>query len=291
MSSAPSDPRPGLPYRSVPQGAPRPFAPPPAEMDLPPLPPRPRGVAAFLQEHRETVAVAAAAAVLLAVGLAALWWLNRGDPYAVTFGPETASPLSESEAPPAAEPGGPGTLLVTSIPSGATVLLDGEATGTTPLWLPDVESGARSVTLSLPGFAPVDTALTLVPHRLQTFAFTLRAQTAEDVPASVAYVPTAEPRPAAPAPVPQPRPSPSPTMPQATLDAPATGTLRVVVRPWGTISIDGRVRARETDVRYEERLQPGRHVVRATHPILGTRDVAVTLSPGETALVEIDLNQ
>jgi hypothetical protein len=249
-------------------------------------------VAALLQEHRETVAVAAAAAVLLAVGLAALWWLNRGDPYAVTFGPETAPPPSETEraTPPEEEAGGPGTLLVTSVPSGATVFLDGEEAGATPLWLPDVESGARSVTLRLAGFAPVDTALALRPDRLQTFAFTLQ-QAGGDVPEPVAYAPPpAQARPAAPAPVPGPRVRPSPPAPQAAA-APAMGTLRVVVRPWGTISIDGSVRARETDVRYEERLQAGRHLVRASHPALGTRDVTVTLAPGETAVVEIDLNQ
>src|SRR5690606_2072736 len=147
-----------------------------------------------------------------------------------TFGPETPSTPTEAETPAAAEAGGPGTLLVTSIPSGAAVLLDGEAAGTTPLWLPDVESGARSVSLSLPGFAPVDTALTLAPDRRQTFAFTLR-QTGEGTPEPVAYVPPAEPRPASPPPAAPRAASPPPA-------APAMGTLRVVVRPWGTISID-----------------------------------------------------
>ena len=71
---------------------------------------------------------------------------------------------------------------------------------------------------------------------------------------------------------------------------PATGTLAVVVRPWGTIFVDGATLARETDVQHSTTLPVGEHRIRAMHPTLGSREVTVTVRPGATAHVEIDLN-
>ena len=77
-----------------------------------------------------------------------------------------------------------------------------------------------------------------------------------------------------------------------TVAAPAaTGTLAIIARPWGTILVDGTTLVRETDVRHEITLPAGRHQVRVVHPILGSREATVTIQPGATARLEIDLNQ
>lgn len=68
------------------------------------------------------------------------------------------------------------------------------------------------------------------------------------------------------------------------------GALRVQVRPWGSIYIDGRLHERETDVRYQTRLKPGRHRVRVVHPALGEQERTVRVVPGKVRAVVIDLN-
>lgn len=59
---------------------------------------------------------------------------------------------------------------------------------------------------------------------------------------------------------------------EATLEetlTPRMGTLRVLVRPWGSIYIDGELRERETDVWYETELPVGNYEVEVRHPSLG----------------------
>jgi hypothetical protein len=73
--------------------------------------------------------------------------------------------------------------------------------------------------------------------------------------------------------------------------SPETGTLAVVVRPWGTILIDGAVAARETDVRHVAAVAAGPHRVRAEHPALGSREVEVVVEAGATAEVVLDLHE
>jgi hypothetical protein len=47
-----------------------------------------------------------------------------------------------------------GTLVVESRPVGATVYVDGQALGVTPLSLPDLAPGTRRIRLQLAGFSP-----------------------------------------------------------------------------------------------------------------------------------------
>lgn len=71
---------------------------------------------------------------------------------------------------------------------------------------------------------------------------------------------------------------------------PQQGTLVVVVRPWGSIYVDGVLRARDTDVSFEAPLPVGRHEIRVEHPELGTRERTVEVQPGRTTSASFDLN-
>lgn len=71
---------------------------------------------------------------------------------------------------------------------------------------------------------------------------------------------------------------------------PLQGTLVVVVRPWGSIYVDGVLHARDTDVSFEAPLPVGRHEVRVEHPELGTRTRTVEVRPEQTTSAEFDLN-
>ncbi|MGI9174078.1 MAG: PEGA domain-containing protein [Rhodothermales bacterium] len=69
-----------------------------------------------------------------------------------------------------------------------------------------------------------------------------------------------------------------------------TGTLKVLVKPWGSIYINGTLHQRETDVRYATSLPPDVYRVTAVHPTLGTSEHTVRVTAGEEASLEVDFN-
>lgn len=66
------------------------------------------------------------------------------------------------------------------------------------------------------------------------------------------------------------------------------GRLRVVARPWATVSIDG-VTVDTTPTVEAYRLLPGLHYVRFSHPTLGLADRVVRIERGATVWLEVDL--
>ena len=68
-----------------------------------------------------------------------------------------------------------------------------------------------------------------------------------------------------------------------------TGTVEILVRPWGRISIDGTVRQRETDIVYRTTLSAGLHRIEVSHPQLGSDSRTVTVQPGGESRIEFDL--
>jgi hypothetical protein len=192
--------------------------------------------------------------------------------------PPSAQPLTGAAASPAStlSRGDGATLAISSFPSGAMVLLDSKLVGTTPLSLDDLASGTYTVTVAERGYAVLDTVVTVAPAQLVSLLLPLRSRSSLVAPwGETPAVPDSGALALAPA-----------------LDPAAssgTGRLSVVVRPWGTIVLDGAVAARETDVRYEAAVAAGPHRVRAEHPVLGSREVVVSVGAGETAEVVIDL--
>lgn len=165
-------------------------------------------------------------------------------------------------------------LLVTSDPIGASIAIDGVGVGTTPLLVENVRVGTRQVALSRRGFARLDTALAVTPWS------TLRA-VLTPARAPLAPAPSDTPVQAAAEPAPPPAPPPSQE----------PGRIAVTVRPWGTIAIDGEVRRRDADVTFETPLSAGTHRVSAVHPTLGQVEQTVTVRPGETLRLTLNLNE
>ncbi len=90
--------------------------------------------------------------------------------------------------------------------------------------------------------------------------------------------PTTEPASAAPPPVARPTPSPTPA---------ADGALLVVARPWADVSVDGVPRGQTPLGRIP--LSPGPHAVLLTHPDYQPYPRRVTIRPGETFRLIVDL--
>jgi type II secretory pathway component PulL len=65
------------------------------------------------------------------------------------------------------------------------------------------------------------------------------------------------------------------------------GQLQVAVKPWGEVSVDGRVIG--TTPLDHITLPAGAHVVRVRHPLYEVFERPVTIRPGETAKMVVDL--
>jgi serine/threonine-protein kinase len=103
-----------------------------------------------------------------------------------------------------------------------------------------------------------------------------RSASVEARPALTAATPPATPTPAPPPPTPAPTPAPE-----------ADGALLVVVRPWADVSIDGVPRGETPLARIP--LRPGPHAVLLAHPDYQPYPRRVTIRPGETFRLTVDL--
>ncbi len=70
-----------------------------------------------------------------------------------------------------------------------------------------------------------------------------------------------------------------------------TGSLNVLVRPRGSIYIDGDLKKRDTNVQYKIDLPVGTHQVKAVHPTLGTWEKKVEIEPDRLQQIPIDFNK
>ena len=66
-----------------------------------------------------------------------------------------------------------------------------------------------------------------------------------------------------------------------------TGLLQLVVKPWAEVSVDDQVVG--TTPLQPVRLKPGQHTVRLVHPGFRPLQRKVTIEPGKTFRLEIDL--
>ena len=164
------------------------------------------------------------------------------------------------------------SLAVYTIPVGVQITLDGAPAGVTPYRASDLERRPYRVSLRADGYLPIDTLarLDVTPRALLAVDLVADPSRPPPPPASIAEV------------TPPPAPAPAPVD-----DRP--GELTIAVVPWGTITVDGQVRARETDMRQTFSLAPGSHRVVAEHPTLGRREFNVEVRPGRTTDLSVEL--
>lgn len=198
-------------------------------------------------------------------GVASVTARRRGEP---SPRPVSVEPSVDTEAQ-------RGAIRVTSAPAGAAVLLDGRRVGETPLTIDGLAAGQYALAVRRDGYESVARTVALRPGSRYEAALALRPASAPE--------PAAPPRPA---PV-RPTPAPAPVRPDPT---PATGTVEVLVRPWGRIEIDGQVRQRESDVVYRTDLPVGTHRIRVSHPVLGSQERDVVVDRGVTYRIDVDLD-
>ena len=224
------------------------------------------------------LAVAAALGVVLGLGVGYLTWgrvAPAGSSPAATAEPARPAepvvvaepeivptgPAPSSDSPPeggeaagaaagAPTPSAPGSLLIRSIPAGATVYVDEERRGITPLTLTSVELGTRVVRLQRDGFVPDQRQVTLSEDR-PSRSVDVRLRRVSTSPGAVA---------------------PSGAGPAAAVAT--TGSLVVESRPAGAeVTVDGRRRG--VTPMTLDRMAPGTHTV--TLSLTGFRPVTATV--------------
>jgi len=159
-------------------------------------------------------------------------------------------PIAEDASPAATMPAAPtstGTLVIDSDPPGASVSIDGEPRGVTPLRLTDLAPGAYTITLERSGYETFNQRVTL-----------------SDVAPQAELKPVLE------------RAAPVP---------PAQATLTVLSTPFGAgVTVDGNA-AGQTPLT-NLRLRPGSHRVELRKPGYEPWSQAVTASAGESLKVD-----
>jgi hypothetical protein len=68
-----------------------------------------------------------------------------------------------------------------------------------------------------------------------------------------------------------------------------TGALKLLIRPWAEVAIDGTPMG--TTPLKPLSLTPGAHVVRLSHPDYRPLQRRVTVKPGETTVLQVDLTE
>lgn len=188
--------------------------------------------------------------------------------------PDRASPPDRAAATARAapRPRATGELRVTSSPTGADVRLDGRRLGTTPLTVGRLSPGRYDLVVARLGYETLTQSIVVHPTGVSETTVSLL----EAAPAA----PRTDPPRTRPDPPPSPRSAPD-----------ATGTVEILVKPWGRIVIDGATHQRETDVVYQTVLSVGPHQVTASHPQLGSVTRSVFVAPDGRVRIEIDLTQ
>lgn len=322
----------------------------------PPQPPPNVGVVERLRRYSFSIVL-----VLAVLGFGLLLYFAPGPgSHVETAGPspQNASANRTAQGETAGELGtGYATLTVNSVPSDASVVIEGDTVGTTPLEGHRLRSGIYIVSVAKADYFARDTVMVLRDEQSVMYTPQLNARYAASQP------PAARRSGSGPARASQARPDPEPSAApsndpaadqqvgtlvlratpestrvalngtsvgatpltldrvpadshevafsrsgyvpvrreisvragqETTLDVSLearTGRLRVLVRPWGSISIGGEVRAQDLDVWYDTELPAGRYRVSAQHPALGEQTRTVRVSPGTTESVVFDLRE
>ena len=72
---------------------------------------------------------------------------------------------------------------------------------------------------------------------------------------------------------------------------PLKGSLKILIRPWGSIYVDGILQKKDTNIQFETTLPVGLHKIRARHPALGEWEKQIKIEGKRPVEYVIDFNQ
>lgn len=139
-----------------------------------------------------------------------------------------------------------GKLTVYSQPSGASVLLNGDVIGSTPISEKGLKEGSYQVSLKKEGYDEYATNVKISKNRVASISKTL---------------------------------------------IPLKGRLKILIRPWGSIYVDGILQKKDTNIQFETTLPVGLHKIKAQHPALGEWEKQIKIEGNRPVDYVIDFNQ
>ncbi len=220
------------------------------------------------------------------------------------------------------------SLTIRTVPEQVNVYLNDELLGSTPLMGYATTAGTLALHLEKDGYVPLDTSVTVEANETLAFDFELHRQredtevsgrdtTLEDITSTPTEVDEQDEDP-----VNQPKadlPALIPDLPETTIEevlqnigkvedsvavdtedpqqsdtvttTPGRGTLRIIIRPFGDIYVDGNRKASNTNRVYKTELSVGIHQVRAEHQVLGHWEKSIEVRAGEEQEVLFNFNQ
>ena len=139
-----------------------------------------------------------------------------------------------------------GSAIISSRPSHAAIILDGQRSGFTPGVINEVMSGTHTILLRKDGFEEYDTTLAILPGQTHEVIGEL---------------------------------------------APLLGKISLLVKPFGSIYIDGELRKKDTDIRFLTELPVGSHDIRVEHPSFGVWQKQLNIEANTQLDVPIDFTK
>jgi len=211
---------------------------------------------------------------------------------------------------------GVGTLSITSVPAGVSVWLDDKYTGTTPLNDSEINSGSYRLLLKKRGFLELAKNITIREDKItileETLAELAGSLKVTSKPAGAAIIIDGRNIGTTPQTVQnvklgaltiqlhkkgyEPFSSSVSVRAGKTFKVtanltPLTGRVRVLVRPFGSIYVDGILKKKDAFTPYTEALSVGAHKIRIVHSDLGIWEKAVQIKANEVSEIRINLNQ
>jgi len=139
-----------------------------------------------------------------------------------------------------------GAISFTSEPSGATIYLDGNRSGTTPKVVQNLTTGRHSIALRKDGYKDFTTNVSVEADEVKLVNATLQ---------------------------------------------PLVGQAKILVKPFGSIYIDGNLHKRNYQFRYEVTLSAGHHIIQAVHPTFGSWQKEIEIKPNTEEILTIDFTK
>jgi len=139
-----------------------------------------------------------------------------------------------------------GAISFSSEPSGATIYLNGNRSGTTPQVVQNLTTGQHSIVVRKNGYRDFRANVSVKADEVELVNAKLQ---------------------------------------------PLVGKANILVKPFGSIYIDGSLHKRNYQFRYETELGAGRHVIQAVHPSFGSWQKEINIEPNKEESITIDFTR
>jgi serine/threonine protein kinase len=159
-----------------------------------------------------------------------------------------------------------GGLQITSNPAGASVLLNGRSVGKTPFTDKNLNPESYDLLLKMDGYHDYFQRVRITAGQTASVNAALKIKEP-----AIADQPETKP---------EDKPTP-----------PAIGAIKILVKPYGSIYVNGKLIKSDWQFQHREELPAGKHTIRAVHRTFGTWEKEITIAAGKTDELVVDFTK